>query len=394
MAFSRLAAKSKAAPAPPQDPEAAAWQAQLAKEEAERQAPENRRVEEQKKRLEEEKKRAEVEDARWKGTHQMYTANLANSAGRGSLSQAAEEKARQQRIERSKAEAAKRATAGAGGGFGAGSGRSDFSWKKNLAPAGGYASKAGGVSSRAAAADMGDLPSHDDCELAVSAMISRTLQGMKEGLRQLGLPDYPLKFIPGRELHLCGHDVREVVNEMIHAWMTDEKDEFLNVLLRVKSIVANPILTEEEMALMDQKEGWSQRQTPDGIKYAQSGVLGVDVAAKPKPNKSDDSDDEVIDLSNGLPTREDPPRAQQHSFAKPVPTVPATAMDGEDPYALLGISPTASLQEIRMKFRQLVVTEHPEKGGDPKKFAKLNRAYGLLSDQEKRRQYDEQRSTA
>merc|ERR1719359_800108 len=102
------------------------------------------------------------------------------------------------------------------GGFGSAAGKSDFAWKKNVPAGGGYSSRA------APPADMGDLPSHDDCELAVSAMISRTLQGMKEGLRLLQLPDYPLKFIPGREMHLCGHDVREVVNEMIHAWMTDE----------------------------------------------------------------------------------------------------------------------------------------------------------------------------
>merc|ERR1719171_2389731 len=80
--------------------------------------------------------------------------------------------------------------------------------------------------------------------MAISAMISRTLPGMKEGLRQLGLPDYPLNFIPGKELQLCGHDVREVINEMIHAWMTDEKDDFYNVLLRIKGIVAKPIVTD------------------------------------------------------------------------------------------------------------------------------------------------------
>merc|ERR1712014_310504 len=132
---------------------------------------------------------------------------------------------------------------------------------------------------------MGDLPTHDDSELAVSAMISRTLQGMKEGLRLLSLPDYPLKFIPGREMELCGHDVREVVNEMIHAWMIEEKDEFYNVLLRVKSIVANPILTEDEMSLMNEQEAAKQKWS---------------APAKPKPATTpaanDDSDDEVIDL--------------------------------------------------------------------------------------------------
>lgn len=217
---------------------------------------------------------------------------------------------------------------------------------------------------------------------------------MKEGLRQLGLPDYPLKFIPGREMHLCGHDVREVVNQMIHAWMTDEKDEFYEVLLRVKSIVANPILTEEEVSLLQNQDGWDKREMPGGAQFMQKGTPNIDPPAKPKPSQNpaadDDSDDEVIDLSSAPPARQDPAPAQQHSFAKPVPSVPAGAMDGEDHYGLLGVQPTATLQEIRMKFRQLVITEHPEKGGDPKKFAKLNKAYGVLSDQTKRSAYDAQ----
>lgn len=216
-------------------------------------------------------------------------------------------------------------------------------------------------------------------------MISRTMQGMKEGLRQLGLPDYPLKFIPGRELQLCGHDVREVINEMIHAWMTDEKDEFYNVLLRIKSIVANPILSEEDMGLIEHQENWEQA----GGGYVQKGT-NIGPAAKPKVSKppADDSDDEVIDLSSQAAQPKKPEPVRTHNFAKGS----VDLGDGEDHYEMLGVQPTATLQEIRLKFRQLVITEHPEKGGDPKKFAKLNKAYGVLSDQEKRRQYDEQRS--
>lgn len=379
MAFSRMAKKAP----PAEDPEAAAWQAQLAKEQEERSRSDDRT---------QAKSKASVEDARWKETHQMYNNNLAESAARNDLQQQDEDKARQIRIERSKQEAAKRAmgssggfgaAAGAkGGAFGSGGGRSDFAWKKPAATSG-YGSRSGPP------AEMADLPSHDDCELAVSAMISRTLQGMKEGLRQLALPDYPLKFVPGRELALCGHDVREVVNEMIHAWMTDEKDEFYNVLLRVKSIVANPILTEEEMALLQHKDAWDKNDSADGVLYTQKGAAGISPPKLVASRIDDDSEDEVIDLSIAAPARQEAPRPSTHSFAKAVPVAPSG--DGDDHYALLGIASTATLQEIRLKFRQLVVTEHPEKGGDPKKFAKLNKAYGVLSDQEKRRQFDETR---
>lgn len=33
-----------------------------------------------------------------------------------------------------------------------------------------------------------------------------------------------------------------------------------------------------------------------------------------------------------------------------------------------------ALWQIRKKFRELVMTAHPEKGGDPKEFQKLNKA--------------------
>jgi len=59
-----------------------------------------------------------------------------------------------------------------------------------------------------------------------------------------------------------------------------------------------------------------------------------------------------------------------------------------DYYALIGIEKNASLHEIRSKFRAKVLAEHPDKGGDPKKFQLLNKAYNVLTDAEKRRRYD------
>ena len=44
--------------------------------------------------------------------------------------------------------------------------------------------------------------------------------------------------------------------------------------------------------------------------------------------------------------------------------------------------------ENRSKFRAKVLAEHPDKGGDPKKFQMLNKAYNVLTDNEKRRRYD------
>lgn len=63
-------------------------------------------------------------------------------------------------------------------------------------------------------------------------------------------------------------------------------------------------------------------------------------------------------------------------------------MSEPDYYKLLGVAKTANLHEIRSKFRAKVLAEHPDKGGDPQTFQALNKAYGVLTDAEKRQRYD------
>ncbi|MBU1045684.1 molecular chaperone DnaJ [Patescibacteria group bacterium] len=65
----------------------------------------------------------------------------------------------------------------------------------------------------------------------------------------------------------------------------------------------------------------------------------------------------------------------------------------EDYYKILGVEKSASPEEIKKAYRRLAHQHHPDKGGDDKKFHKISEAYEILSDKEKRQQYDQFGST-
>lgn len=61
----------------------------------------------------------------------------------------------------------------------------------------------------------------------------------------------------------------------------------------------------------------------------------------------------------------------------------------KDYYKILGVSKTASEEEIKKAFRKLAHAHHPDKsGGDEAKFKEVSEAYAVLSDKKKRQQYD------
>lgn len=61
-------------------------------------------------------------------------------------------------------------------------------------------------------------------------------------------------------------------------------------------------------------------------------------------------------------------------------------------YNTLGVSEKASTDEIKRAFRKLASQHHPDKGGDTTKFQEIQQAYDVLGDENKRREYDMQRS--
>jgi curved DNA-binding protein len=66
----------------------------------------------------------------------------------------------------------------------------------------------------------------------------------------------------------------------------------------------------------------------------------------------------------------------------------------KDYYKTLGVSKTASQEEIKKAYRKLALQYHPDKGGDVAKFKEVNEAYQILSDAQKRSQYDQFGSSA
>src|SRR5689334_15968082 len=65
-------------------------------------------------------------------------------------------------------------------------------------------------------------------------------------------------------------------------------------------------------------------------------------------------------------------------------------MSKRDYYEVLGVSKSASADEIKKAFRKAAVKYHPDKaGGDETKFKEINEAYEVLKDQQKRQRYDQ-----
>src|ERR671921_2528713 len=70
-------------------------------------------------------------------------------------------------------------------------------------------------------------------------------------------------------------------------------------------------------------------------------------------------------------------------------------MAQKDYYAVLGVSASATQDEIKKQYRKLAAKHHPDKNqSDPKaadRFKEISEAYQVIGDAEKRKQYDQMR---
>lgn len=62
---------------------------------------------------------------------------------------------------------------------------------------------------------------------------------------------------------------------------------------------------------------------------------------------------------------------------------------GKTFYDVLGVSKNASDKEIKSAFRKLAQKYHPDAGGDEAKFKEISEAYETLSNEKKRKEYDQ-----
>jgi len=51
----------------------------------------------------------------------------------------------------------------------------------------------------------------------------------------------------------------------------------------------------------------------------------------------------------------------------------------EDPYSILGVNQGASEDEIKKAYRKKAMKHHPDKGGDPNEFKRIQNAYDRLT---------------
>lgn len=63
-------------------------------------------------------------------------------------------------------------------------------------------------------------------------------------------------------------------------------------------------------------------------------------------------------------------------------------VDNKEFYEILGVESTASQDDVKKAYRKKVIKAHPDKGGDPEEFKKLQAAYEVISNPEKRDIYD------
>jgi len=60
----------------------------------------------------------------------------------------------------------------------------------------------------------------------------------------------------------------------------------------------------------------------------------------------------------------------------------------KDYYQILGVNKNTTERKIKQAYYKLALKYHPDKGGDAEKFKEIAEAYEVLSDSDRRKNYD------
>lgn len=63
-----------------------------------------------------------------------------------------------------------------------------------------------------------------------------------------------------------------------------------------------------------------------------------------------------------------------------------SALDDQDPYRILGVSPLDSTEKLKARFRELALECHPDRGGSAERMREINLAYERVCAHRARRQ--------
>lgn len=64
----------------------------------------------------------------------------------------------------------------------------------------------------------------------------------------------------------------------------------------------------------------------------------------------------------------------------------------KDYFNILGLQPNANEDEIRQAYKRLAMKHHPDRGGDQSQFQEVQEAHSVLTDPQKRQQWEQQRA--
>jgi DnaJ family protein A protein 2 len=62
-------------------------------------------------------------------------------------------------------------------------------------------------------------------------------------------------------------------------------------------------------------------------------------------------------------------------------------------YEILNVDKKANREDIKKAYRNLALIHHPDRGGNPDKFKRINEAYKILENEKSRKEYDKTGST-